>query len=229
MGLATPDFRSRGSTIPLSFYRRHDVVAIARELLGKRLCTCLPSTNAGGHGRPRAVFTAGIIAETEAYAGPEDRASHAYGNRRTARTSIMFRAGGAAYVYLCYGMHALFNVVTHEPGVPHAVLIRAIVPTHDIATMLRRRGRKQLTRTLTTGPGTVAQALGITTDHTGISLGGRQIWIEDAGITVGAADVVASPRVGVAYAGAHARRPWRFQCPKLWQAGIAAPPPPPVK
>jgi len=184
-----------------SFYTRHDVTAIARQLLGKHLFT-----NLHGEG-----ITGGVIVETEAYAGPEDRASHAYRGRRTRRTEVMFHSGGVAYVYLCYGMHALLNVVTHGEGVPHAVLIRAIQPTHGIAVMLRRRSRKTLDCALTAGPARLTRSLGIDTGHNGTPLTGNRIWIEDRGDAVPAADVVASPRVGVAYAGPHAKRPWRFR------------------
>lgn len=187
--------------LPVEFYRSTDVCAISRQLLGKRVCTRLN----------HAPLTTGIIVETEAYAGPEDRASHAYANRRTRRTEIMFRAGGVAYVYLCYGMHSLFNVVTNVRGIPHAVLIRALEPTDGIPTMLRRRRHRKITPTLTAGPGTLAAALGIRPRHSGTHLTGKQIWIEDAGIDVPDDHILCSPRVGVAYAGPHAHRPWRFR------------------
>jgi DNA-3-methyladenine glycosylase len=187
--------------LPLSFYRRPDVVAISRELLGMHLLVRVP-----GEG-----ITGGRIVETEAYAGPDDRASHAYGNRRTARTEVMFRAGGVAYVFLCYGMHAMLNVVTGRMGVPHAILIRALEPTHGTARMLARRGRKSIDRGLTGGPGRLACALGVDTSWTGVSLVGNRIWIEDRGDRAQPSDIVASPRVGVDYAGADARIPWRFR------------------
>jgi DNA-3-methyladenine glycosylase len=190
-----------GSRLPLAFFRRPDVVAISRELLGKWVFTRLP-------GDP---VTGGRIVETEAYAGPEDRASHAYGNRRTARTEAMYRAGGVAYVYFCYGMHHMLNVVTHSAGVPHAILIRAIEPMRGVETMVRRCGRTRLDRTLTSGPGRVARALGLDRRHNGLSLRGRVIWIEDCGEAVAESAIVAGPRVGVAYAGPHARRLWRFR------------------
>ena len=114
------------------FYIRENVVLVAKELLGKVLFTKI-------NGK----ITAGIISETEAYAGITDRASHAYNNRRTARTEIMFAEGGTAYVYLCYGMHHLFNVVTNKKDIPHAVLIRAIKPIDGIPTILKRRNRKK--------------------------------------------------------------------------------------
>ncbi len=192
---------AEGSGLPIEFYRRDDVCAISRELLGKRLCTRL-------NGTP---LTAGIIVETEAYAGPEDRASHAHGNRRTKRTEVMFRSGGVAYVYLCYGIHALFNVVTHAYGMPHAILIRAIEPTHGIPTMLRRRHRNALTPALTAGPGTLSEALGIKPRHTGTRLTGKRIWIEDTGTEIPGNSILCTPRVGVDYAGHHAKRPWRYR------------------
>lgn len=182
-----------------AFYRRDDVVVIARELLGKHLFTRLNGRLSGG-----------IIVETEAYAGPEDRASHAWNNRRTARTEVMFRAGGVAYVYLCYGMHHCFNVVTNVEGVPHAVLVRAVAPTHGLKPMLERRGKTHAERDLTAGPARTARALGITTALSGESLEGRRIWLETRGTAPANRDVVAAPRVGVHYAGSCATRPWRF-------------------
>ena len=144
--------------LPESFYNRKDVVKIARELLGKILVTEF------------GVRTSGIIVETEAYAGITDKASHAYGGRRTGRTEVMYSPGGTAYVYLCYGIHHLFNVVTNIEGIPHAVLIRAIEPVEGIETMLERRGKTKLSPSLTAGPGALSQALGISTALTGTSL-----------------------------------------------------------
>jgi DNA-3-methyladenine glycosylase len=187
--------------LPVEFYRDSDVCGISRSLLGKRLCSRLNSSP----------VTSGIIVETEAYAGPEDRASHAYGNRRTNRTEVMFRSGGVAYVYLCYGIHALFNVVTNVRGIPHAVLVRAIEPTDGIPTMLRRRKCNELARSLTAGPGALCEALGIKPRHSGTRLTGKQIWIEDTGLSIPDKQIISSPRVGVDYAGHHAHRPWRFR------------------
>ena len=185
-----------------SFYCRPDVVQIAKELLGKTLVTCFEGQR-----------TAGRIVETEAYQAPEDRASHAYGYRRTARTEVMYAPGGTAYVYLCYGIHHLFNVVTNEAETPHAVLIRAIEPLENVELMLARRRQKHLTPQLTAGPGVLAKALGISTVHSGLSLTDEHspIWIEDNGYEVPAPAIVASPRVGVAYAQEWALRPWRFR------------------
>jgi DNA-3-methyladenine glycosylase len=182
------------------FYCRDDVLAISRELLGKVLCT-----------RVRNTVTKAVITETEAYAGIDDQASHAYGGRRTRRTEPMFGPGGRAYVYLCYGIHNLFNVVTADAGTPHAVLIRAGRPLVGVAVMKRRRGRSATDRTLLAGPGSLARSLGITTRLSGTSLTGETVWIEDRGIDVPAAAVVSGPRIGVDYAGDDARQPWRFR------------------
>ncbi|MCK5849563.1 MAG: DNA-3-methyladenine glycosylase [Kiritimatiellae bacterium] len=189
------------SKLKRTFYIRSNVVQISTDLLGKHLFTHLP-------GYP---VTGGIIVETEAYAGPDDKASHAYGNRRTKRTEVMFHSGGVAYVYLCYGIHSLFNIVTNVEGIPHAVLIRAIQPTHGTAVMLTRRNKKKLDRTLTGGPGTLTQALGINTTHTGMSLSGGEIWIESRSRPVPNRNIEKGPRVGVDYAGSDAARPWRFR------------------
>lgn len=184
--------------LPERFYTRRDVVKIAKELLGKVLVT-----NFGG------VLTAGMIVETEAYAGVTDKASHAYGGRRTPRTDVMYMQGGAAYVYLCYGIHHLFNVVTNVRDVPHAVLIRAVEPLAGVEEMLMRRGKEQLQPSLTAGPGAMSVALGIHTAHTGISLLGSEIYIEE-GSKVTEKQIVAATRVGVAYAMDDALRPYRF-------------------
>lgn len=189
-----------GEKLAPDFFRRPDVVRISRDLLGQYLFTCI-----GGQ-----EVTGGRIVETEAYAGATDRASHAYANRCTRRTAVMYAAGGVAYVYLCYGLHALFNIVTSAAGIPHAVLIRALEPTHGIPVMLRRRCKKKLERTLTAGPGVLSQALGITLRHSGQSLPGTEIWLEE-GIQLRPQQVVATTRIGVDYAGKDARRPWRFR------------------
>jgi len=182
------------------FYVRPSVVQIAKDLLGKYLLTRLEDTATGG-----------MIVETEAYAGPEDRASHAYNSRRTSRTEIMFHEGGVAYVYLCYGIHHLFNIVTNVEGIPHAILIRAIEPSDGIDQMLLRRNMKEVSPKLSGGPGTLTQALGIKTTHTQTDLTGEQIWLEDRGFLVPEDKIIAGPRVGVSYAGEDAENPWRFQ------------------
>ncbi|HET7819411.1 MAG TPA: DNA-3-methyladenine glycosylase, partial [Bacteroidia bacterium] len=144
------------------FYIREDVVLIAKELLGKVLIT-----NFNG------AISAGIITETEAYAGINDRASHAFGGRRTARTEIMYATGGTAYVYLCYGIHHLFNVVTNQKDIPHAVLIRALKPIEGMHVILKRRKQKEISNKLSSGPGTLSQELGIQTSHSGENLLGN--------------------------------------------------------
>jgi DNA-3-methyladenine glycosylase len=182
-----------------AFYRREDVVQVGRDLLGKVLCTAIAGN-----------ITRAIITETEAYAGVEDRASHAFGGRRTRRTEPMYSAGGVAYVYLCYGIHHLFNVVTGNRDAPNAVLVRAGKPLEGLPIMLRRRGKDEADNSLLAGPGSLASAMGITTALTGHSLLGERVWIEDHRIAVGESDIRVGPRVGVEYAGADADRPYRF-------------------
>lgn len=181
------------------FYRRSDVLKVAKELLGKILVT-----NWNG------VVTSGRIVEVEAYAGINDMASHARLGRRTARNEIMYAAGGVAYVYLCYGIHHLFNVVTHGKDIPHAILIRAIEPVKGIELMLERTGKKRPDHTLTKGPGNVSKALGIYTEHSGHTLSGRQLFIADDGFTFSNNEIGSSPRIGVDYAGTDAHLPYRF-------------------
>ena len=188
------------SKLKKDFYLRDDVVQISKELLGKYLFTKL-------NGK----LTAGIITETEAYAGIGDKASHAWNNRRTKRTETMYAEGGTAYVYLCYGIHHLFNVVTNQKDTPHAILIRAITPVEGIPTILKRRNKTKIDSSITGGPGTVSQALGILTKHTGLSLLGDTIWIEDKGLKIKEKDIHIGPRVGVDYAGEHAKWPYRFK------------------
>lgn len=185
-----------------SFYQRDDVVQISKDLLGKVLVTNFDNKK-----------TAGIIVETEAYRAPDDKASHAYKNRFTDRTKVMFDNGGLAYVYLCYGIHHLFNVVTAKKGVAHAVLIRAIEPLEAIKTMLNRRKFDELKPQLTAGPGVMSKALGITTAHTGMSMtfSKSKIWIEDRNIIVHKKNIIESPRVGVDYAEECAAWNWRFR------------------
>jgi DNA-3-methyladenine glycosylase len=185
--------------LPATFYRRDDVVQISRELLGKVLCT---HVNGGA--------AKALITETEAYAGIGDKASHAYGGRRTRRTEPMFAAGGTAYVYLCYGIHHLFNVVTAGADTPHAILIRAGRPLEGSALMEKRRGKSSTDTTFMAGPGSLAQALGITTKLTGCSLLGDRVWIEDHGIALAECSIAAGTRVGIDYAGKDAARPYRF-------------------
>ncbi|HLF64313.1 MAG TPA: DNA-3-methyladenine glycosylase [Saprospiraceae bacterium] len=188
--------------LPRKFYTGDDVVSNAQALLGKILCTCIDG-----------ILTSGIIVETEAYHGPEDKASHAYNGCRTARTEIMYSQGGTAYIYLCYGIHHLFNVVTATKDVPHAILIRAIEPLEGIDLMLQRRDLSSLHHRLTAGPGALSMALGIHTGLSGTDLLHKNspIWIDDRGTTVTSRQIIASHRVGVNYAGEWAQMPWRFR------------------
>ncbi|MFI5172321.1 MAG: DNA-3-methyladenine glycosylase [Chitinophagales bacterium] len=181
------------------FYRREDTLAVARDLLGKKLVSF-----ANGQ------FTSGIICETEAYCGPEDRGCHAYNRRLTDRTKIMYSAGGVSYVYLCYGIHYLFNVITHTEDNPHAVLIRAIEPSDGMDIILKRRKTKKMHDGLGAGPGLVSQCLGFTTKHNGISLLENEIWIEDAKPIV-PKNIIESARVGMNFEGPYKLIPWRFR------------------
>ena len=185
--------------LPQSYYLNNDVIALSRNLIGKYLFTCI-----GG------VLTGGYIVETEAYNGITDKASHAYGNRKTTRTSIMFMEGGIAYIYLCYGIHEMFNIVTSAEGDPKAVLIRAIQPTDDVGTMLSRRNLQAIKPSVTSGPGSVAKALGISRKINGLSLTGEIIWLEDRGLYFPDESIAAVPRIGVSYAGTDALLPYRF-------------------
>lgn len=183
------------------FYLRTDVLLIAQELLGKVLVTDFE-----GH------RTAGLITETEAYRAPEDRASHAFGNRNTSRTEVMFRKGGCAYIYICYGIHHLFNVVTGPQGTAHAVLIRGIQPLEGLEWMLERRKADRLRPALTTGPGSLSQALGLYSRDTGQSLTAPDtpIWLEDRGVQVSGDGLCSGRRVGVESAGESALWEWRY-------------------
>ena len=182
-----------------SYYLSSDVVAISKSLLGKYLFTSINGLISGGY-----------ITETEAYNGVIDRASHAFGNRKTPRTQIMYEEGGIAYIYLCYGIHEMLNVVTSVEGQPHAILIRAIEPTTGIDIMLARRNMLSLKPNITAGPGSVAKALGIDRKLNGISLQSDTLWIEDKGLSFSDDQIAAVPRIGVAYAGEDALLPYRF-------------------
>lgn len=185
--------------LPFSFYQQDDVNALAIALLGKQLFTFVDGQ-----------LTAGIIVETEAYKGIEDKASHAYGGRFTDRTKVMYEPGGLSYVYLCYGIHHLFNVVTAAKGTPHAVLVRGLEPLIGIDVMLERRGMEVLKPNLTAGPGALAKAMGIDRRLNGLALNSSEIWIEDAAEDWLPGTVVASHRIGVGYADDHALLPWRY-------------------
>jgi DNA-3-methyladenine glycosylase len=180
-----------------AFYIRSDVTQVAEELLGKVLIT-----------RKRGVQVAGIIVETEAYSYHE-KGCHAYQGKLTKRNRIMFEMGGCAYVYLCYGIHHMFNVVTNREGIAEAVLVRAVEPVEGLEVMQRRMGSDH-SRRITSGPGKLAKAMGIDRSMNGIPLDSAQLWLEDRGVSIRNNAILRTPRIGIAYAGQDAARLWRF-------------------
>ncbi|RYY72194.1 MAG: DNA-3-methyladenine glycosylase [Chitinophagaceae bacterium] len=185
--------------LPASFYKRKDVVAIARELIGKIVVTHIEG-----------IRTSGRIVETEAYVAFVDRASHAFNGRRTAKNEHMYGAAATSYIYICYGIHQMLNIVTNEKDVPDAVLIRALEPIDGIPEMLTRTGKSKLDYTLTKGPGNVGKALGLFKTHSGISLMDESIALFDDKFKLNANDIGVSKRIGVDYAGKDALLPYRF-------------------
>lgn len=185
--------------LPLSYYQNDDVVFLAKDLLGKKLCTKIDGK-----------LTSGIITETEAYCGRNDKACHANNGKRTARTEIMFQQGGKSYVYLCYGVHNLFNITSNIDGFADAILVRAIQPLDGLQIMLERRNKPSLHKSLSSGPGTLTKALAIDRSFYGADLQGPVIWIEDIGQQLSPSEVVETTRIGVDYAGEDALLPWRF-------------------
>ncbi len=181
-----------------SFYTNPNVVQIAQNLIGCKLCTNINGT-----------FTAGIIVETEAYNGRTDKACHAYPNKKTPRTQVMYKKGGVAYIYFVYGMHYLFNVVTNQKEFADAVLIRAIEPTDGLEEMYIRREMNKNGKLLTGGPARLAQALGIDKQLNRASLVGNKVWIESRNSDFDS-KIEATKRIGVDYSGEDAHLPWRF-------------------
>lgn len=181
------------------FYQRVDVLQVAKELLGKILVTQFNDMQ-----------TSGRIVEVEAYAGIADKASHSFGGRKTKRNEVMYGEGGKAYVYLCYGIHHLFNVVTNVKDVPQAILIRALEPVSGTGIMLARAGKKKLDYTITRGPGNLSKAMGLFTAHSGYSLFGKEVFLADNGFSYHENEIISSPRIGVDYAGEDALLPYRF-------------------
>lgn len=173
-----------------------DVFYVAKEvLLGAYLCS-----DVGGE------FTAGKITELEVYVGAEDKASHAYLSKKTKRNAVMFENGGLAYVFFVYGMHNQFNVVAEPEGVANAVLIRSLEPVEGIGIMQKRRNSADI-KNLTTGPGKLCQALGITRDHNAIDLTGNTLWISPKTQNI---EIVSDKRIGINYAEEYKDKPWRF-------------------
>jgi len=188
--------------LPVTYFLHHDVVFLAKDLIGKYLFTKIDGQLCGG-----------IITETEAYKGVEDRACHAFGGRRTPRNEMMYAQGGVAYVYLCYGIHPLLNVVTNHKDTPDAILIRGIYATHGEELMLKRTGKLQMTPQVTDGPGKVTKALGITLADNGTSFQDKRIWIENRGFDLSKTEILNTPRIGVNYAGDDAGLLYRFKLP----------------
>ena len=190
-----------GKRLPRSYYQSTEVTQLAKDLLGKFLVTEID-----GH------YCSGIIVETEAYRGPDDRACHAFNNRRTPRTEVMYESGGVAYIYICYGMHHLMNVVTGPKDTAHAVLIRALEPADGVEVMALRRGMKSNDTRITKGPGALSLALGLTSGLSGASLiaSSTPVWIEDRGVRFSEMEICAGTRIGVESAGEAASWPWRY-------------------
>ncbi|WP_374948230.1 DNA-3-methyladenine glycosylase [Mucilaginibacter sp.] len=185
--------------LPENYYHNPDVVALSHDLIGKYLFTSIDGDVTGGY-----------IVETEAYAGVIDKASHSFGGRMTPRTQTMYMQGGVSYVYLCYGIHEMFNIVTSAEGTPHAILIRGIQPTDGLDVMMMRRNMETLKPNITKGPGSVARALGISRKINALSLQSDTIWVEDKGLIIPDDEVASGPRIGVGYAGDDALLPYRF-------------------
>jgi len=192
-----------GNRIDLNFYTSSDVVCLAQILLGKVLCT-----------KVNGKFTSGIISETEAYAGITDKASHAFGDRRTSRTEVMYASGGHAYVYLCYGIHSLFNIVTSIQNEPHAILVRSVIPLIGKRFMAERKRKEIISLKDAVGPGNVCKVMGISLIHNTLPLLPSEnqdcIWLQDEGIEISKNDFSVSSRIGVAYAQEDANLPYRF-------------------
>ena len=182
-----------------SYYCNTDTLQLSKDILGKKIVTNINNK-----------ITSGIIVELEAYLGVNDKASHAYNGKNTPRTKTMFKKGGVAYVYLCYGVHYLFNIVCNLRNIPHAILIRSIEPIEGIDLMKKRRNIKTNSYNLTNGPGKLCQALGITKTFNNKSLMDDNIWIEDADYIIPDKNILSVPRIGVDYAGEDAQLPYRF-------------------
>ena len=192
--------------LPASYYQQNDVVHIAKDLIGKVIVSMVDDKR-----------TAGIITETEAYRGVDDKACHAHLGRFTDRTKIMYENGGVAYVYLCYGIHNLFNIITNTDQQADAVLIRAAEPIDGIEHMLERRGKEKFDKTLTSGPGNFSKAFGLDRSHYGEDLTGDLVWITSTPLSdlgsdkiISNEDIVTSKRIGIDYAEEDADLPWRF-------------------
>jgi DNA-3-methyladenine glycosylase len=183
--------------LPVKFFQSSNVVELAKQLVGFHIHTYIDHK-----------YTSGIITETEAYAGRGDKACHAHLGRFTKRTSVMYQPGGIAYIYLCYGIHHLFNIVTNTKGNADAILIRAIEPIDGQDIMLSRRGKSKPDKTLTSGPGNVSKALGLNKTHNESSVCSDEIWFEEK--NTNDIEIVETTRIGIDYAEEDAQLPWRF-------------------
>ncbi|AZQ44070.1 DNA-3-methyladenine glycosylase [Nonlabens ponticola] len=185
--------------LPQSYYEKQDVVFLARDLIGKTIVSIIDGNR-----------TSGIITETEAYRGYDDKACHAHLGRFTDRTKIMYETGGVAYVYLCYGIHHLFNIITNTQDNADAILIRAVEPIDGIDIMKQRRGKEKLDKTLTSGPGNFSKAFALDKSHYGADLTGDTVWIEESNKSIDPEEIIISKRIGIDYADEDKDLPWRF-------------------
>ena len=176
------------------FFMR-DGITVAKELLGKKLVNITPEGK-----------TSGIICETEIYMGEEDKACHCYGGKRTKRTEVLYKSGGHIYVYLIYGMHVCMNISANIEGVPHCILLRALIPKENLQLMEKRRNT-QNKKALCSGPAKLTQAMGIDLSYYGKSVFSKSTYVEDIGITP---EIVSSTRININYAGDDAQKPYRF-------------------
>lgn len=184
-----------------TFYQSPDVLTLCKDLIGKVLVSRVDS-----------LLTSGIIVEAEAYRAPDDSACHAFGDRRTERTEVMFAPGGVAYIYICYGIHHLFNVVTGPGNSAHAILIRALEPLEGIDIMLERRKMHKVEPKITKGPGALSMAMGFDRSMSGQSLvtSNSLFYIEDRNIQCTEDKIATGPRIGCERAGVSASWPWRY-------------------
>ncbi|WP_405352307.1 DNA-3-methyladenine glycosylase [Nonlabens sp. Asnod3-H03] len=186
--------------LTISYYQHNDVVELSQDLIGKKIVS-----NINGE------LTSGIITETEAYRGYDDKACHAHLGRFTDRAKVMYEPGGVAYVYLCYGIHHLFNIITNTDGNADAILIRAVEPVEGIDIMLKRRGKKKLDKILTSGPGNFSKAFALDKSFYGADLTGDEVWIEKSDLLrFRESDIISTTRIGIDYAGEDKNLPWRF-------------------
>ena len=184
--------------LPDKFFLRINSVRVSQDLLGKLLV--VPDVNGQR--------ISGMIVETEAYMGIEDKAAHSYGGRRTGRNEITYAEGGHVYIFFVYGMYYQLNLVTGPAELAHVVLIRAIEPVEGIEVMRNRRG-PMADKNLTSGPGKLTIALGIDRSYNGEHLSGDRIWVEEYK-KIKKSEISAGPRVGIDYAEEFIDMPWRF-------------------